>query len=139
MRYVPYIGVVVIIALVWAFSPTHAQVRVDTNSPNNSMVPEHNSSTASRGSAPMLDSTAVRAMVAEAAGYPRIGSDVEIGLNPSAAIPAPFDKVSRKARGKLLAFDANWVGIQAREYDVKVWLPRENVGYVASIPGNGEH
>jgi hypothetical protein len=136
MRYVPYVGVVVIITLVWAFSPTHAQVRVDTSGSAMHGTPEAQQGT--RTASP-LDSTAVRAMVAEAAGYPRIGSDVEIGLNPSAAIPAPFDKVSRKARGKLLAFDANWVGIQAREYDVKVWLPRENVGYVASIPGNGEH
>lgn len=135
MRYLPYVGVVVIIALVWAFSPTHAQVR--GNDAGSSTVV--GSSSVSGSATPVPDSTAVRAMVAEAAGYPRIGSDVEIGLNPAAAIPAPFDKVSRKARGKLLAFDANWVGIQAREYDVKVWLPRENVGYVASIPGNGEH
>src|SRR5690349_15120255 len=99
MRYASYAAAALIIALVWAFSPTHAQVRVDTSGPAMHGTPaaQHETPT------PMPDTTAVRAMVAEAAGYPRIGSDVEIGLNPAAAIPAPFDKVSRKARGKLLA------------------------------------
>jgi hypothetical protein len=63
----------------------------------------------------------------------------EVGLAPNAAVPAPFNNAGRKCHGRLLAFDADWVGLQAREYDVKVWLPRESVGYVAEIPGTGNH
>ncbi|HTL29994.1 MAG TPA: hypothetical protein VL282_12265 [Tepidisphaeraceae bacterium] len=134
MRYAPYVAIVLVVAVLWAFSASNAQVH--GNDSGSSTV--SGSSSVSGGAAPP-DSTAMRAMVAEAAGYPRIGSDVEIGLIPNAAVPAPFNNAQRKARGKLLAFDANWVGIQAREYDVKIWLPRENVGYVADIPGTGNH
>jgi hypothetical protein len=131
MRYAPYIAAAVIVGLLCVFTSTRGQVGRAYADP------------ATRPSntppAPMVDTTAMRALTAEAQGYPRIGADVEIGLAPSAAVPAPFNNAGRKCHGRLLAFDADWVGIQAREYDVKVWLPRESIGYVAEIPGTGNH
>jgi hypothetical protein len=127
MRYAPYVGLVVIVALMWCFPSSRAQVGASDSDPRHVTT------------APAVDTTAMRALTAAMAGYPHIGGDVEVGLSPNAAVPAPFNNATRKARGKLLAFDANWVGIQAREYDVKVWIPRENVGYVAEIPGTGNH
>jgi hypothetical protein len=128
MRYAPYIGAALIVAMLCVFSVTRAQTGQIYADP---------ATRPSNRSAPTVDTTAMRALAAEAAGYPRIGSDVEVGLSPNAAVPAPFNNAARKARGRLLAFDAEWVGLQAREYDVKVWLPRESVGYVAEIPGTG--
>jgi hypothetical protein len=130
MRYAPYIAAALIVGMLCVFSVTRAQTgRVYADS---ATQPSH-------ANAPMVDTTAMRALTAEAQGYPRIGADVEVGLAPNAAVPAPFNNAGRKCHGRLLAFDADWVGLQAREYDVKVWLPRESVGYVAEIPGTGNH
>jgi hypothetical protein len=127
LRYTPYIAAALIVGLMFVLSSSRAQSGHTYADP----------ATRPSGNVATVDTTAMRALAAEAAGYPRIGSDVEVGLSPNAAVPAPFK--SRVARGRLLAFDADWVGIQAREYDVKVWLPRESVGYVAEIPGTGNH
>jgi hypothetical protein len=85
-----------------------------------------------------------RKMQAEAAvvaGYPLIGTQVEVRLADAATTPVPRSHDPNRGVsnndfvlvGKLVAFDVHWVAIEAEDAS-RVWVPREHVAMVYEPP-----
>jgi hypothetical protein len=75
------------------------------------------------------------------AGYPLIGAQVEVHLANTATTPLPRSHDANNGVGnnnfvvvgRLVAFDAHWVGLEAEDTS-RIWLPREHVATVYEPP-----
>jgi hypothetical protein len=86
----------------------------------------------------------MQVQAAVVAGYPLVGTRVEVRTRTGyeAGVPAEFDPGTTSGSnnflyvGKLAAFDAYWVGLEAKDGS-KVWIPREGVSQVYEMPAKG--